>query len=524
MPRVLGTNANQAKFTKGTNERFSLEKKIGEAVKANLNSHVMTLNNMPTVVVDYYQLNTSSTTFTSTGMTEGRSVERYNVIRNYVLYNRTSEEINRDAEDGGDERESRIMLDRQVSYVVDNAIMPNEGDHIRIKTTTNKEMVYIVTGEIPTRLIDNEVREITYEHDVATTVSKLESQVELDYTFIPGTPVGHSPLVLTSRYALLQDLKETYDRLSRHYCDAFYDDTLDALRMVHPFFRESPVLKGVHVIYPPLYHLAEEGNVIKYYHIGENSMSLELPVRTEYLKSYYDTSIYNKMKLRKFRLRGQITSTEDTNKMLEYSGQYHEYMKQNTLFSSYLYETMGSLNYHTRGTMMYTEGDIYKMNGAVRDMIAYRDHNNTTGHEIVFDFQDEPEEIYNSKYQYNTSMLGGYYTFDKVLYDFTSPFLLHGVLYLMPPIKSIDHNLLPPSFIPEKASYFNYEITCGAITRVLDEYMDDNIDGIMKVFVDRFKDYSLNNRNMDHYIGYPLVMMAVKYALDKSNAVVVKTY
>lgn len=74
-----------------------------------------------------------------------------------------------------------------------------------------------------------------------------------------------------------------------------------------------------------------------------------------------------------------------------------------------------------------------------------------------------------------------------------------------------------------RSSHVNYTLKSPAICRVLDAYMNNNRDSLIKAILG-LKRYSIDRENLDDYFGIPLLLYVVGDLINSMNGKFRNTY
>lgn len=491
--KTSGSTKQSVKVEKTANgrpDRASTELSIGIAHREFYTNQFTKLLNTPTVLVDYYSINTKETTFSENmnQIKDSFKAIRYDKINNFVIYDRPTEELeNKDKDD----RELSINMTNKTSIVLSNTISPVCGDHLIIKSQGRLQRPFKVVRVSPMKFIDKEVWEIEYiESDLygMNNINMLEKSVINNYEFVNGNVgvEGMKCILLKDSISTMEKLKKIYKDLNMNFTNTFYNKTYDILSVVlneEGFYsvnvsndwntraggtkinyldgvgNQSHGLSFIHISHITM---QDKDKVLKYDE-ELNTLFIGRQHKLTFEPQNFIESQYRKMKDRAFPLNDKAPIPAQTNNDT----------------SSWLYEAAQKL-LAERDIIIndYTYSYEPKYNYGVKLFMSPRD---PVGNFVLSKlYMDKRTCVYLGAYGFEyKSNIKFYTSFD---YNFRDPFMLE----------------------------------------VFDAYMDMEDDeksalGVAKIIIENFNNKVLDGYNFDDYMGIPLIIYIISHVLDTIN-------
>ena len=199
--------------------------------KSMINSPFTRLINQGSILVNYYMINESETTYTDVlNLTQDYSkTTRFDKISNFVVYGRGDDQ---EIDDRGRdvERALSINLTNKQSIVLPNTIVPKENDHIVLLSHGSLAKPFKVTKVMPIKLIDRDAFLIEYAESTMFDVNELEERIVNRYSFDASkVGSGMQSIIPEAQANANSEILSVIDDLQSQYVEAFYNVELDIL-------------------------------------------------------------------------------------------------------------------------------------------------------------------------------------------------------------------------------------------------------------------------------------------------------
>lgn len=289
--------------------REQAELQIGLNNKTWYDSPITSMLNNPSVISDWWSINSNETTFSETAnlMKSKTHATRFNYIEGFVHYGRNSQEL----EDKPDtERRLSINLADGQTLVLGGTIEPKEGDHFIPYSSRHIDIPFMVTKVTPANLINKEVWIIDYSE---STIFKNRQDL-MDHTvktFVyksDNVGTGKSTVVDKSTDDKMSVLEGTMDSIQSMLVEAFYDRELD----VYAF--NSSIYGNYIFNYYANDMMQETHRLLKYGH-NKNTLFFSNIYGFDRITANYKTSLYEKMLKRNFKLLSETFPEPDDNRV-----------------------------------------------------------------------------------------------------------------------------------------------------------------------------------------------------------------
>lgn len=433
-----------------SSNRAEQELSVGLEAKKFLDSFFTALNDAPSDICDYYQINVGESSF-SNNLNMQKVVSnatKFNKIKDFVTWGPKADKELEKRED--DEREAAYTPAEQERVILQGTVRPVVGDHMVLKSQGRQARLYQITNVDPQKLVDKPIYLITISPSPSFTLETIEKAVVNTYKFIFGNiGSGRKTIISDVIFDRIVTMSKTLRDLNEMYVKTFYDEMYDILR-----YRGTGSGMINYVSCKSLREFQNEYNILRY---GEdlNTLFVDYPFITNDDLKDYKLSFINRFLKDKIKLKSE-TPTPLTADPFDRSEQF-------------------ALDY------------------------KYRDDSNEEN-EMILD--DPVIDDFEPKYDFSTKFYPAEHSEFSILTNFRKS-----------DIVLIELNSRPDTGIPrDKQLYVKYEPTSKILLYVLELYLDKNYDAIMNTNV--LSDYTPSNNNIDDYLMLPLVMFAISQTIE----------
>lgn len=280
-------------------DRASAEAIIADNNKSKYNSFSKMVN-APTVLCTYFPINEDYTSYSesSKNIKDNSSAKKFDMITNFVLNERDSEDLQ---DNENDERRINISLSSKTSFIQPGVLVPKEGDHIVLTSQGKIAKPYQVTKVTPRKFLDKEIWEIQYSESTIFTIDGLLARVVRRRTYIADNVGSNSAVIVDEDKAeKLSLLSSIMEKLNRKYVEAFYDEIYDAL-VFKPYQHENQF----HFNYYSNERMQELLALLKYGY-DKSTLFVKNVYAYDAVETNFDNSLYTNLIERSFFPRDEI--------------------------------------------------------------------------------------------------------------------------------------------------------------------------------------------------------------------------
>lgn len=429
------------------------------------NLPVTGLLNVSTVKCDYYSINVNETTYgnSTKEVKTNLTATFFDKINNFTIYQRDSSDIE---DETNSDRGLNIHLGPKQSIVLGQTqLIPKENDHIILHSQIKQGLAYPyrVTKVTPVLLNQQESFIIEYaQSKLFKSAEELDARVVVEKDFIEkNVGTGNQVLFDKETSKKLEAVATIFNRLTTSYTEAFYDEEKDVAAFDWKFRANynEQDCTPTHIMF-----------------------------------------IY-----------AAIRRFQEKHDVLKY-GFYN-----NTLFVGPAYPIpREEANYNNSLYAKLIDKDFCK----ISEDPGYVDNITSTIMQEFLkccenrDYYNEDHGIeYTPQYAYRTKL----YFLEKTNHSILSRFYMSGIITCdMIEMPEISDGIT-------RSSHVNYTLKSPAICRVLDAYMSNNRDSLIRAILG-LKRYSIDRENLDDYFGIPLLLYVVGDLINSMNGKFRNTY
>lgn len=298
--RLRKVGGNSLNVSSTFSNRSESELKIGLNNKSFIDSKFTRLIEAPTIIGDYYQLDSNESSFSEhLKLVKDPSKSLFfNKINKFVMYNLSpSEEI--DPKDDP-ERSPMINLSNKQVVILAGTIRPKEGDCFVMYSHGRIKRVFQVSRVDEKLLIDREVYEVQFIESQMWLYEEIERQVRKESTYLEANVGSGNKVIIENN--LVKDItrvNQLLHDLNTSYIELFYSETYDIIGLRNPI--DHHALFSIR----SLTKFQEEKGVLKYgFDSGTLFINNDYVFKTE--QNNYNKSLYNKIPKHKHIVEDQI--------------------------------------------------------------------------------------------------------------------------------------------------------------------------------------------------------------------------
>ena len=348
-----------------------------------------------------------------------------------------------------DERRLSINLAAKQSFLQPGTIIPKEGDHLVLASQGAIAKPYMVNKVIPLKFLDKEVWNIEYSESTVFTIDELNASTVKTKVYV-GKNGG------TNGSALIDaDIKDDID-LAKTVVDKIgtkYVELFYDTEMDSLAFKPYNQHDKMYLNYYANSRMQEIIGVLKFGY-DKNKLFLNNTYGFDAIEENYDKSLYGVLLDRWFEEREDVCPLENT-----------------------------------------SNGNV--RSDAALELISAMD----LRERIYAEYRNVPE--YTSKYIFSTRLYLRPKTEHMILTRFYNSHIM--LVDMFDTAGFFDARL--------KRSWVEYEITSPIILPVLDMYMDEDWEGIIK-YCKKLKRFNPSKFNIDDYMAVPLMLICIEEAIN----------
>lgn len=231
--KAVGTNDTNSSGNYGNRSKTELN--IGLNNKTFLDSKFTRLVEAPTMLCEYYQLDSNMSSFSEflKITKEPKKSLYYNLIENFVMYNISpSEEI--DPKDDT-ERSPIINMSNKTAIVLAGTLRPKEGDCAVFYSQQRIRKVFQVARVDEKLLIDREVYEIQFIESQMWNYEEIKERITNKFSYLESNVGSGNKVILeNSIIKEVKKIKGLLTDMNKSYIEMFYSELYDCISLRSP--------------------------------------------------------------------------------------------------------------------------------------------------------------------------------------------------------------------------------------------------------------------------------------------------
>lgn len=411
-----------------------------------------------TVLCDYFPINKKRTSYSESTKNVKKAEDAiwWDIISGFVMTERDSEDLE---DKTSEERRISINLSPKTSFIRSGTIKPQEMDHIILADQGDIAKPYMVTKVTPRKYKDREIWQVDYaESTLFADRSELMDRVVNKKIYIDQNTDGSISLVVDAdKYETATSASIILNELTDKFVEIFYDKHFDQV-VFAPFVHEGP----------------SPWNHFNYYANELMQEKLEILTYGYDRNTLFFTNIYK-----------------------------HKGVSPQANFNNSFYAIIADRDVETKDCFKPI-GDEFRVQsaGAIELLKAMEIRKN-----IFADYR-RYDGTYESKYVYG-----------KKLYLKTTRNHMTLTRYYNSGINTVDMLDIAGYDDPHlKQSWIWFEFESTYIIKILDFYLEENWEGLLNS-LSMFKRYTPDPKNIDDYLGIPLILMCIRDAIQSLSQI-----